>query len=471
MYSARLGAHNMRTGNHHNFKTPEQVTHKTYIGVRDKTGRNVVEYEVVPPPHVKPFTEELRKEGYYCANNYKCDYQFNAPFTAWDEVSDKVSYKDAPKGKPFFYVWNTLVTHESRIWERKDKPLTVQPEDVIIPDYFADIPEVRNDIARKYSNIEEMDRQMGLLIKQLEEDGLLDKTIIIFWSDHGGNLLRQKRAVGNSGLNVPLIIRYPDKRRAGEVDNRIVSLMDLCPTTLSLLNIKPPAHLDGKAFAGAYEDAPRNYAFGTADRFDEVTDMQRSVLDGRFVYIKNFMPQLPLVYRNQYREQITMNAKLIELDRQKMLAGDASYIFMKTKPREELYDLKSDPYEVHNVADDPKYASKLTILRKALAHWQLEIGDKGFVTEHDLIEMFWPERLQPETAEVLFEKDEKGRVKLQCNTVGASIGYQLDDEIGSSKWRLYHKPINTIKNQSIAARAIRIGFKASLITSNENTIK
>ena len=210
MYSARLGAHNMRTGNHHNFKTPEQVTHKTYISVRDKTGRNVVEYEVVPPPHVKPFTEELRKEGYYCANNYKCDYQFNAPFTAWDEVSDKVSYKDAPKGKPFFYVWNTLVTHESRIWERKDKPLTVQPEDVIIPDYFADIPEVRNDIARKYSNIEEMDRQMGLLIKQLEEDGLLDKTIIIFWSDHGGNLLRQKRAVGNSGLNVPLIIRYPD---------------------------------------------------------------------------------------------------------------------------------------------------------------------------------------------------------------------------------------------------------------------
>ena len=337
MYSARLGAHNMRTGNHHNFKTPEKVKHKTYIGVRDKTGRNVIEYVVVPPRDGKPFTEELRKEGYYCANNYKCHYQFNATFTAWDEVSDKASYKDAPEGKPFFYVWNTLVTHESRIWERKDKLLTVQPEDVIIPNYFIDIPEVRNDIARKYSNIEEMDRQMGLLIKQLEEDDLLDKTIIIFWSDHGGNLLRQKRAVGNSGLNVPLIIRYPDKRRAGEVDNRIVSLMDLGPTTLSLLNIKSTAHLDGKAFAGAYEDAPRNYAFGTADRFDEVTDMQRSVLDGRFVYIKNFMPQLPLVYRNQYREQITMNAKLIELDRQKMLTGDASYIFMKTKPREELY--------------------------------------------------------------------------------------------------------------------------------------
>ena len=465
MYPTRLGAHNMRTGNFHNYKTPEEVTHKTYIGVRDKTGRNVSEYEVVPPKHVKPFTEILRKEGYYCANNFKCDYQFNAPFTAWDEVSETVSYKDAPEGQPFFYVWNTLVTHESRIWQRKDKPLTVKPEDVIIPDYFADIPEVRADIARKYSNIEEMDRQVGELVKQLEEDNLLDNTVIIFWSDHGGNLLRQKRAVGNSGLNVPLIIRYPDKKRAGEIDQRIVSLMDLGATTLSLLNIDPPEFYDGKAFGGIYEDAPRNYAFGSADRFDEVTDMQRSVLDGRYVYIKNFMPNLPLIYRNRYREQIGMNAKLIELNRQKKLKGKNAYIFMKTKPREELYDLKSDPYEIHNLAEDSMYLEKMTIFRKALANWQLEVGDKGFVPEHDLIEMFWPEKLQPITADVGFEKIERGHIKLNCETEGASIGYQMGDQIGSASWNLYQTPIKINKNEKIVARAIRIGFKASKITS------
>ena len=89
---------------------------------------------------------------------------------------------------------------------------------------------------------------------------------------------------------MPLIIRYPDKKNAGKVDDRIVSLMDLGPTVLSLLNIKPPNHFDGKAIAGRYEQEPRKYAFGTADRFDESTDMQRSVLDGRYVYIKNFMP-------------------------------------------------------------------------------------------------------------------------------------------------------------------------------------
>ncbi len=465
MYATRLGAQNMRTGDYHNYKTPEEVKHNTYIGVRDKTGRNVPEYEVVPPSNVHCFTETLRREGYYCANNFKCDYQFNAPFTAWDEVSSTVSYRDCPKDKPFFYVRNFMVTHESRIWMRKDEPLTVQPEDVIVPDYFADIPEVRNDIARKYSNIEEMDRQVGELLKELEEDNLLDNTIIVFWSDHGGNLLRQKRAVGNSGLNVPLIVRYPDKKRAGTVDDRIVSLMDLGPTMLSLLNIKPAEHYDGKAFSGTYEQTPRNFAFGSADRFDEVTDMQRSVLDGRYVYIKNFLPHLPLIYRNKYREQITMNAKLIAMDRNKELSGDAAYIFMDTKPNEELYDLKNDPYEVHNLANNPNHAERMTNFRKALANWQLEIGDKGFIPEHDLIQLFWPEFLQPVTSEVIFKNEKRGKIVLESTTEGASIGYQLDKEIGSKHWNLYHSPIKLTKNQKIAARAIRIGFKASKITS------
>ena len=466
VYSARIGAHNMRTGDYHNYKTPEEVTHKTYKGIKDKTGRNIPEYEVVPPTYVKPFTEILRKKGYYTANNFKCDYQFNAPFTAWDEVSYSVSYKDAPAGKPFFYVRNFLVTHESRIWQRKNKPLTVKQSEVIVPTYFADIPEVRQDIARKYSNIEEMDRQVGELMKQLEEDELLDNTIIMFWSDHGGNLLRQKRAVGNTGLHVPLIIRYPNKKMAGKVDDRIVSLMDLGPTVLSLLNIKPPNHYDGKAFAGKYEEAPRKLVFGTADRFDETTDMQRSVLDGRFVYIKNFLPQLPLIYRNRYREQITMNAKLIELNRQKKLKGDAAYMFMKTKPREELYDLENDPYEVHNLAENPNYEKHLSKYRKALANWQLEIGDKGFIPEHDLIELFWPEMRQPVTKNVLFTEQSQGMLQLECKTEGASIGYQTGKDIGTNHWNLYHTPIQQKNNQKIVARAIRIGYKASEITSN-----
>jgi len=466
MYSARLGAHNMRTGDYHNYKTPEQVSHRKNIGVIDKEGKNIPEYEVVPPSYVKPFTEILRANGYYCANNFKCDYQFNAPFTAWDEVSSKVSFRDAPKDKPFFYVWNTLLTHESRIWERINQPLTVEPEEILIPSYFPDIPEVRNDIARKYSNIEAMDKKVGELMNQLEEDGLLENTIVMFWSDHGGNLLRQKRAVGNTGLNVPLIIRYPNKMNAGKVDERIVSLMDLGPTVLSLLSIEPPKHYDGKAIAGPFEEEPREYAFGTADRFDESTDMQRSVLDGRYVYIKNFMPELPLIYRNKYRERITMNSKLIEMDSLDILEGDAKYMFMKTKPLEEFYDLFNDPYEVNNIIDDPKQASRIKNFRVALENWQEEINDQGFIAENKLVESFWPNMIQPKTENVEFKIRDDGSYELTSITNGASIGYQIDEEIGTNSWSLYHTPITIRDKQKIVARAIRIGYKASEITSN-----
>ena len=466
MYPARLGAHNMRTGDYHNYKTPEEVSHRKNIGVIDKEGKNIPEYEVVPPTHVKPFTEILRSKGYYCANNFKCDYQFNAPFTAWDEVSSTVSYRDAPKDKPFFYVWNTLLTHESRIWERSNQPLTVNPEDIIIPSYFPDIPEVRNDIARKYSNIEAMDKKVGELMNQLEEDEMLDNTIIMFWSDHGGNLLRQKRAVGNSGLNVPLIIRYPNKMDAGKVDERIVSLMDLGPTVLSLLNIEPPKHYDGKAIAGSYEDDPREYAFGTADRFDESTDMQRSVLDGRYVYVKNFLPELPLIYRNKYRERITMNSKLIQMDSFNMLEGDAAYIFMKTKPVEEFYDLANDPYEVNNIIDNPKYSKRINDFRAALENWQKEINDQGFIAENKLVKSFWPNMMQPKTENVDFKIVDDGLYELTSLTNGASIGYQIDEKIGTNSWSLYHEPVRIGDKQRIVARAIRIGYKASAITSN-----
>ena len=464
MYPARLGAHNMRTGNFYTYKDPDKLTYKKNKGVIDKSGINVPEYEVVTPTNIKAFTEYLRNENYYCINNNKCDYQFNSPFTAWDEVSGNISYKDRPKNTPFFYVKNLMVTHESRIWLRKNEPITVNKDILKIPAYYPDIPEVRNDIAIKYSNIQEMDRQVGEIISDLEKNDLLDKTIIFFWSDHGGNLLRQKRAVGNSGLKVPLIIRFPDGYRSGEVDNRIVSLMDLGPTTMSLLGIKPPSFLDGKAFLGKYKTKPRNYAFGSADRFDESTDMQRSVIDGRFVYIKNFMPELPLIYRNKYREQVSMNKKIIQMDRDDELIGDSKYIFMKSKQDEELYDLKFDPYEVDNIANNPDYKDKLIELRNALNTWQYEIDDKGFINESELINEFWPNMIQPITKPVEITVSDNV-ISLKCETKGASIGYQIGDQIGSQNWKLYNKPFDLSSNQKLATRAIKIGYKASTISN------
>ncbi|MDB9713024.1 hypothetical protein OAA78_05035, partial [Flavobacteriaceae bacterium] len=251
----------------------------------------------------------------------------------------------------------------------------------------------------------------------------------------------------------------------GEIDDRIVSLMDLGPTTMSLLGIDPPSFLDGKPFLGEFKTKPRNYAFGSADRFDESTDMQRSVIDGRFVYIKNFIPELPLIYRNKYREQISMNKKIIKMSNDNELTGDANYIFMKTKKNEELYDLKYDPYEVNNIADNSEYRDKLYELRDALNSWQNEIDDKGFINESELINQFWPNMIQPITKSVKINILDN-KVSLKSDTEGASIGYQIDAQIGSRNWNLYNKPFSLLSNQKLATRAIKIGYKASIITKN-----
>ena len=312
-------------------------------------------YSAVPSPDVRCFTEYLREAGYYTTNNQKCDYQFYPPFTAWDENNGKAHYNNRPEGMPFFSVFNHETTHESRLWKHADHPMLVNTDSIPIPDYFPDIPVVRKDVGRKYSNIEELDAQIGEWYAKLEAEGTLDNTIIFFWSDHGGPMLRQKRAVGKSGLHVPLIVRFPDKRMAGTVVDDLVSLMDLGPTVLSLAGIKPPEHLHGKAFLGEYATTEKRDAiYGSADRFDYNYDFSRSVIDGKYSYIRNLEPELPLIYRNGYREQVEMTAELIAMDRRGELEGGAAYIFRDYRDLEELYDLENDPHEVHNLANDPK---------------------------------------------------------------------------------------------------------------------
>ena len=465
MYPVSIGTHNMRTGHHYGYLPPEEESYESYRSLYDQRGRNVPEYSAVLPWYVKCFTEYLRAEGYYTMNNDKTDYQFHVPITAWDESSGETHFSHAPEGMPFFYVRNDHVTHESRIWMKQNDPLLVDPEKVPIPAYFPDIPSVRKAVARKYSNIVEADNHLGDLMKELEEAGVLENTIIIFWSDHGGPLLRQKRAVGYSGLHVPLIVRFPDGYQAGTVVDEIVSLMDLGPTTLSLAGIQPPDYMHGKAFLGKYQSENFHpYAFGSADRFDNVYDMSRSVIDGRFVYIRNFRPELPLIYRLEYREQIEMTRELIEMDQRGELTGDAQYIFMRTKPKEELYDIVNDPHEINNLAEDTAHREKLLELRAALAQWQLEVGDLGFIPEYDLVQMMWPGLQQPDTEEVEFEYN-NGKVQLNSPTQGASIAWQMENTPNPRHWNLYADPISVEPGQSIRARAVRIGFKTSPITT------
>jgi arylsulfatase A-like enzyme len=460
MYPISIGTHNMRTSHQVNYKGIDGESYPSFQAVTGKKGHNIPAYSAVTPPKVKCFTEYLRAIGYYCTNNSKNDYQFYTPFTAWDENGRKAEYKNRPNGMPFFSVYNHEVTHESQIWAKADDPMLVNTANIELPEYYPDLPVVRKDVGRKYSNIEELDAQIGRRLEKLEKEGLLDKTIIVFWSDHGGPMLRQKRAVGNTGLHVPLIIRFPNKRLAGSRFKQVVSLMDLGPTMMSLLGIKPPEYMQGKAFLGEYEESPREAVYGSADRFDEVYDFSRSVIDGKFSYIKNFEPGTPLVYRNKYREQIEMTQELIEMDKQGELTGGAAYVFRDYRDAEELYHLENDPDEVLNLANNPTYYNQLVKMRKQLSSWQLNVNDKGLIDEYNLVQLFWPGLVQPSTNEVKVASTKKG-VVLSCDTEGASIGYQLDDGIGSERWLLYNKPIQLKKGQKIITRAKRIGYKTS----------
>lgn len=460
VYPVRLGTHNMRTAPLYGYDGIDGEDYASYRQLTGKRGRNIPYYSAVPEVGIKCFTEFLREAGYYCTNKNKTDYQFYTPFTAWDEIQFG-EYKNTPDEMPFFSVYNHNVTHESRIWMHANHPFLAQPKEVVVPEYYPDIPVVRKDIARKYSNIEELDAEIGEKLKQLEDAGLLDNTIIFFWSDHGGPLLRQKRAVGNTGLPVPLIVRFPDKRNAGTVNHDLVLLMDLGPTVLSLAGIKPPEYMDGKAFLGEYKEEKQEQIFGSADRFDETYDFARSVIDGNFSYIRNFNTSIPYIYKIKYREQIDMTRKLIEMDKRGELTDEgALYIFRDSRDVEELYDLKNDPYEVHNLANDPKYQDQLIKMRKQLAAWQLEIGDKGFIDEYDLVQMFWPGFIQPLTEDVKVTQN-KNELIFHTSTEGASIGYQVDDNIDSKRWLLYTKPIKLQPGQNIVVRAKRIGYKTS----------
>ncbi len=471
MYPSGIGAHHMRT-------LYQQPAAKEM---------GLINYEVVLPPNVKMVSEIMRENGYYCTNNAKEDYQFHKSRLAWDESSVHAHWRNRPKDKPFYSVFNFGVTHESNTWnpfgrpydldtfppargtkwwvrfQGVKKPLHVPGDlEVEIPPYLPETELVVKDVRRMYSNIVEMDRHIGVVLKQLEEDGLMDNTIIIWYTDHGGPLPRQKRLLYDSGLEVPLIIWYPDKLRAGEMDDRLISFIDFAPALLSMAGIRPPEYMQGRAFEGQYRsEADRNYIHAAADRFDEAYDMIRAVRDKRFKYLKNFQPEKPYYLPLNYRENMATMQELLRMRDEGTLNDIQMQWFRQSKPEEELFDTENDPHELNNLADDPAYAKKLAELRGECKRWMDEIEDMGFIPEEDLIRQFWPDKKQPTTANPV-TKVENGTLTIECATEGASIGYKFPkDESPWIGWRIYNEPIDLPEGQRVKIMAHRIGFVPS----------
>ncbi len=338
------------------------------------------------PENIRFYPEYLREAGYYCTNNSKTDYNCTGYGELWDESSRKAHYKNRKPGQPFFAIFNLAISHESRIHKYDPDNLIHNPSKMELPPYHPDLPEVRNDWARLYDNITTMDKQAGDLLKELEQSGLKESTIVFFYGDHGGVLPRSKRFIFNTGTQVPLITRIPELYKdlspgsPGNKNERLISFVDLAPTLLSLAGLPKPDNMQGHAFLGEYTENKPDYIYFFRGRMDERYDMMRGITDGHYRYIINFMPHRPYAQHISY----LWKAASMQVWEKTYLDGKCNEIqsrFFGRKSFEELYDTKTDPWEVNNLAGDQKHADVLKKMRQAMKDHILKLNDGGFIPE------------------------------------------------------------------------------------------
>ena len=351
------------------------------------------------PEHIKCFSEYLRRAGYYCTNNAKTDYNFPTPKAAWDESSHKAHYRHRKPGQPFFAVFNYTLTHESRIrqpdksFRRATARLTAEqrhdPAEAPVPPYHPDTPQVRRDWARYHDLITALDYQVADRLKELEEAGLADDTIVFFFSDHGAGMPGVKKWIWRDGLHVPLIVSFPEKYRRwapgepGQACDRLASFVDFAPTVLSLAGVAIPEHMQGAAFLGPSAGPPRTFAYSHRDRMAERYDVVRGVIDGRYHYLRNFLPHRTSSQYVSYTEEMPTMKVWRRLHEEGKLEGPPARYFLPMKPVEELYDIQADPHEVHNLAGDGQHAAAFRRLRQACIQWMRETGDLGLLPEYE----------------------------------------------------------------------------------------
>jgi arylsulfatase A-like enzyme len=380
------------------------------------------------------------------------------PITAWDDSSDQAHWRNRPTpDTPFFAVFNNVVTHESKTFQQTS-PAQVDPAKIELPPYYPDTPEVRQGLAWHYDNIIAMDHWVGQRLQELEDDGLQNSTVVFFFSDHGDGLPRAKRWVYDSGLQVPLLVRFPDQRQAGTTQSQLVSFIDFAPTILSLTGLDIPPHMQGQPFLGPRKAAPRKYIYAFRDRMDPAPETIRAVRDLRFKYVRHYRPDLPYLGFIPYRDRAPIMQSIHRQLEQGKLGTNHWQFWAKKKPLEELYDTSQDPHEIHNLASDPDYFEKLAELRAAHEAWTRQCGDLGHMPETELIKTLWPpDGTQPVTADPIITIN--GRmVAISCASVGASIAYRLENQ---THWLLYTKPFRVQDAKKVQAQAIRYGWKKS----------
>ncbi len=364
MYQTSIGAHHHRSHRDDGYKLPEGV---------------------------RPFTALLREAGYHTSNlkdtpvggRGKTDFNFNLdepPFDGADWIERK-------EGQPFYAQINFQETHRAFSHD-PDRP--IDPAKVALPSNYPDHPAARLDWAMYLETTQILDGKVGAVLDRLEEQGLAEDTIVIFFGDHGRPMPRCKQFLYDGGVLIPLIVRIPEKYRPadwkpGSGSDQLVSHIDITATTLAYAGVPRPANMEARVFFGPEQDPPREKLYFARDRADETVDHMRGVRTREYKYIRNFMPERPYVQPNNYKDT---SYPMLQVQRQLHAEGkltpEQALFMSERRPTEELYDLRSDRDEVRNLAGSPDHAATLEEMRTALDNWIKETGDHGQTPEGPL---------------------------------------------------------------------------------------
>ena len=342
------------------------------------------------PPDVRVITGRMRDAGWFTANLVdlppSCGFKGTGK-TDWNFSHDgkpfeSANYDDLKPHQPFFAQINFHETHR-----KYNAPKHADPAKVEIPPIYPDHEITRKDWAEYLDAGTELDRKIGLLLNQLEADGLLDDTIIVMSGDHGESQVRGKQFVYEDGLSIPLIIRWaknfpkPARYEPGKVSDQLIEAIDLAPTFLSIAGAPKPLRMQGRVLFGDHAEPAREFVHGARDRCDETMFRLRTVRDARYRYIRNFMPEVPFLAPNDYKERSYPVWNLIKKlgSEGKLTDWQKNFYLAPRMPEEELFDTKTDPWCMNNLvaSGKPEDQAALKKLRAELEKWLVEADDQG----------------------------------------------------------------------------------------------
>lgn len=373
-------------------------------GVRSSTagtGNHRTNYKI--PDAITGFPFLLKNAGYYTTNNAKTDYNVanekQLIALNWNESSSKADYANRKNDQPFFSVYNFMDSHQSRtmtspyewyaenILEKIPEQERAKPEEVIVPPFYRDSPEMRKQMLRLYNSLHYTDAKVGELVARLKAEGLMENTVIFFFGDHGQGMPGFKTHASSLGHQVPFIVRVPAKfqhlipAQPGSIHEGLVDFQGLAPTILSITGNPVPDYMKGAVFLGSKKKTPARYFRGARDNTDEEIDLARTVIRDSMVYVRSYYPYLPTIQRHKYMDVADIMQLIRSEQKEGKLNALQSSVVSRHRPAEALFNIRQDPWEAENLAGNPAYRKILIELRTDNQRAILENRDVMFAPE------------------------------------------------------------------------------------------